>query len=741
VSKISKGILVRQSKVFSNKVFSDKVFAATKFKMDKGGPMTTPFKLANGAVMISTEAPGGVYTATQLKKIASLCDGQVALVKATEDQRLALAVSQENAEHVAQELQMTGLGIRHYQDGLHQPTACLGELCPDKEQDALTTAVEISTKLAEVETKSCLKIGVNGCSKCCVPCHTLDISVIGDSSGYKMHLGGKNSVVPEMATFMAEGVPAEEVSNLIASVISIYNQHNQGDESLQNVIERIGATEFIQALAPYSQDAAGGGTDPFETVASGPTSNDLPNNDDTGANTDANTDANTETSSELNTADELFESSSDTQEELAPIAMEPETFPEDLPEDQVFDATQSAELDEQPGETEAVAASEESELSVNNISDSDIQAMSLDEILDEHVPTNENQLNKHSAEEPHVVDLNFEEISPSMGSATKALATDISINVESDFSPDIEMQPEIIEEGPTNDDQAMVAVESTNDTHLSDSNDSELTNIELHEAELIEEPQAHLGTEGTETTDTTDTTHTTEASNLSTNPDRAVTSATSTSTPAEEETTSVDEDAFEDKISASIKAQEEFNDVSDDSDNRINALDAIAASAMALDDDADQVENIADDHLHGTDENDIEILDYDAAIAQQKDYEEELNIPEYEEAHLPLSEMVKSQTKTLLDDGDDGDDTNSFLENETHQNADSKSWHIAGVDIDTKGSPILTFSNGVELTISNNTVARGHLTIGGQTIKLNDSKQGLEVSIEGMKLVVPRSAA
>jgi hypothetical protein len=220
------------------------------------------FKLKNGSILLSTEAPGGIYNASQLKKIASLCDGEAVVVKATEDQRLALLVQPAMASTVAEELKSIGLGIRHYQDGLHQPVSCVGEMCEDHEQDALGSALDISAEIEGLMLTSPLKIGINGCAKCCVPCHTLDISIVGDTSGYRISLGGKNSQLPEIASFVADGVPPEEMPRLIRSIIDIYKQEAVANETLQEVIERDGPGKFIQALAPWSQDAAGG-ADPF----------------------------------------------------------------------------------------------------------------------------------------------------------------------------------------------------------------------------------------------------------------------------------------------------------------------------------------------------------------------------------------------------------------------------------------------------------------------------------------------
>src|SRR5690606_16859047 len=123
--------------------------------------------------------------------------------------------------------------IRHYQWGLHQPVSCIGALCPHHVQDSLSSAMELTDALAGIELTTPLKIGFNGCARACVPTHTLDISVIADGSGYRVNLGGKNSQIPEMAMFMAEGVPADKIVGLLTKVIDVYREYAQDDESLQ----------------------------------------------------------------------------------------------------------------------------------------------------------------------------------------------------------------------------------------------------------------------------------------------------------------------------------------------------------------------------------------------------------------------------------------------------------------------------------------------------------------------------
>ncbi|MEZ4742216.1 MAG: hypothetical protein R3B45_07200 [Bdellovibrionota bacterium] len=227
--------------------------------------MGTAFKLKNGSILLSTEAPGGIYNSEQLKEIAALCDQELALVKVTEDQRLALFVSEDRAGEISQKLELSGLGIRNYRQGLHQPTSCVGELCPEHKQDAQGAAMSMTSEIGDIQINNPLRIGINGCATCCVPCHTLDISIVGDDSGYRISIGGKNTQLPEMATFLAEGVPAEELSGLVRTIIELYRDNAEGEETLQDLLERKGTAEFVEALSPYSQDAAADG-DPFAAL-------------------------------------------------------------------------------------------------------------------------------------------------------------------------------------------------------------------------------------------------------------------------------------------------------------------------------------------------------------------------------------------------------------------------------------------------------------------------------------------
>ncbi len=219
--------------------------------------MGTPFKLKNGSVALSVEVPGGLYNSAHLKKLAALSEQHSMIIKATEDQRLALFVVPELVDTIAKELASGGLAVRDYQDGVHQPVACLGALCPESKQDALKASLDITEALAGIEGTAPLKVGINGCAACCVPCHTLDIAIVGSEDGYRISLGGKQMVVPELASFAGEAIPAAELVDKVKAVVDAWKENAQPGERMQAVIERAGMAPFIKALAPYSGDAGG----------------------------------------------------------------------------------------------------------------------------------------------------------------------------------------------------------------------------------------------------------------------------------------------------------------------------------------------------------------------------------------------------------------------------------------------------------------------------------------------------
>ncbi len=217
--------------------------------------MSLDFKLTNGQYFISTETAGGLYNAMQLRKLADLCDEHDSIVKATEDQRLALFVAEGNVDATVQSLKTMGLSTRPYQSGIHQPVACVGELCPFSQQDALGLATDLSNLKFDSSKTNALKIGINGCGKMCVATQTMDIAITGDEHGYRISLGGKTTAIAEVAMLAAESVPAEEIPQITQKIIELFQEQAHEGETLHELMERIGTAPVFSCLGSYSQDS------------------------------------------------------------------------------------------------------------------------------------------------------------------------------------------------------------------------------------------------------------------------------------------------------------------------------------------------------------------------------------------------------------------------------------------------------------------------------------------------------
>lgn len=223
--------------------------------MFNGGLMENSFKATNDTLVMVVEAVGGMYHPAQLVLLANLCDEKSMISKITEDQRIAIFVKNVDVKEVSKLIISSGLKVRAYQQGLHQPVTCIGGLCPFHKQDALKDGIKLSQDLAGLQVSHAVRIGINGCETACVPSQTLDFSIMGTEGGYNIFLGGKNSHLAEMASLSAEGVPAEELSKHVKDILNIYTKQAQTDESFHENIERIGSSPYLDSLSPYSQNA------------------------------------------------------------------------------------------------------------------------------------------------------------------------------------------------------------------------------------------------------------------------------------------------------------------------------------------------------------------------------------------------------------------------------------------------------------------------------------------------------
>ncbi len=231
------------------------------------------FELKNGNLFVLAEAAGGVYNGSQLRLICEVADDVSVFLKVTEDQRIGFMVPKDKLLELHGKLSKSGILLKHYRNhSILSPKACLGELCPKCEQDALGDAIEISPILNEKfkDSFTALTIGMNGCAIACVASATDDIHIVGDSKGYNIFVGGKISGEPKLAEFVAEGIPRPKIGEAIAIILEAYSQNKQDGESVSDVVTRLGIATFKDAiekgglLSTVPQEASAAEEEPLE---------------------------------------------------------------------------------------------------------------------------------------------------------------------------------------------------------------------------------------------------------------------------------------------------------------------------------------------------------------------------------------------------------------------------------------------------------------------------------------------
>ena len=706
--------------------------------------MARAFNLKNGTILLSTEAPGGLYNAAQLKAIASLCDDDVAIVKATEDQRIALFVKEGEAEKVAAELKGIGLGIRNYQDGLHQPVTCVGELCPDHEQDALGSAMELTKALAAIELSTPLKIGLNGCGRCCVPCHTFDISIVADGYGYRISLGGKNSQIPEMASFIAEQVPGNKLVDLVTQVVSLYKEklNEDEEESLQDVIDRCGSSDFIKALAPYSQDAADDG-DPFGSTIDDSSSeleveepvdveDDLGNleesSDDFGEPEDLETSEDLEVSHEMESSGDLemsndLESSDDLETSDDLESSDELEVADDLDDADGLEVSDDLEpLDDlETSEDLKVSGEEQSEEAGGSEDLDDADEFEDSDDLEE---LEETGISMESDEDK-------DELSASSVDGGGELEDEVPLDAE-DSSP--------IEDVPINDSLDAEPDEVPIDSGSLDAVEDEVVAIESDEESQDEAIEEHTEVDGEpenqevvleESDDLEDLEELEMSGDLET----------------EENFDSSEEDAFEQKINEGIqddlkwRSQEEIDDNAGDRSRAMDMMEAEPESmAEGVNNEVDDVEDLEDledlDDVEDLEE--LEELDEAEFDSVADDLEEIVDEPGGEAEVDDVADSLDSlpdETISERKESIEADLSASHLPSNS-----SPGIHIEGVSLADDGSVHLNFSGGAYVSVPTSGLSPQNINFAGNVIEVKDAGEGVEVVVGAFQFFLPKNS-
>ena len=222
---------------------------------------TADHKIASyRAVFISLKAPDsppGDITDTQLDAIADLSDQySFGEIRTTHRQNLVLAdVKQADLYELWQNLSTLNLATPNI--GTITDIIC----CPGLDFCSLANAgsIGITKQINEViddqdyiHDLGDIKINISGCMNGCAHQSVGHIGILGvDKKGvewYQITLGGSSENEAAIGKRLGPAVAKEHVVNVISTILDVYIQQRQEEESFLNTVNRVGITPFKEQV-------------------------------------------------------------------------------------------------------------------------------------------------------------------------------------------------------------------------------------------------------------------------------------------------------------------------------------------------------------------------------------------------------------------------------------------------------------------------------------------------------------
>lgn len=165
-------------------------------------------------------------------------------IEYTPNHYVLLRVMTKEPQAIAAQLERAGLLVQPIGDVV-QVKAC--DFCNGEKSQSIPQADEIAERFAGLAMPKELKIGFAGCAMACYGSVHEDIAVIYRRGKFDLFLGGKTiGRNAHAAQPVAEGIPAEELVEEVARVLSIYKEQGYPDERFHKFFKRVGTVAGYQ---------------------------------------------------------------------------------------------------------------------------------------------------------------------------------------------------------------------------------------------------------------------------------------------------------------------------------------------------------------------------------------------------------------------------------------------------------------------------------------------------------------
>lgn len=217
----------------------------------------------NSSGVLRVSVPGGNFTGSQIRQFAALVSQHGLSLRTTPEQEFLLRdIPAEQLSTIKSSLLQAGLLPSNPATRI---TACPGSsACSNAFTNSRALAQVIFQKFGEAQSTNStepLRIRVSGCTNACTLHVIGDIGLEGLAQrrdetlipAYRLRLGGhSHQQCPRLATDFGI-VPARRVADCVSDVVMLYSRERRANESLSEVIERIGNEPFAALVKAHQQ--------------------------------------------------------------------------------------------------------------------------------------------------------------------------------------------------------------------------------------------------------------------------------------------------------------------------------------------------------------------------------------------------------------------------------------------------------------------------------------------------------
>lgn len=190
------------------------------------------------------------FTARQMALLAEIA-GDEGELEYTPDHQIVLRVPCADPEELVGRLRDERLIVMPIGD-VFKVKAC--DFCNMEKDDAVPVAEHLQVVLGGLQAPKETSIALNGCGMACYGAVLEDIGIVYRKGGYDLFLGGKKfGRNAHAAQPVAEGIPGEQITDIVENVIAEYKAKGHPNERFHKFFKRVGVVAgFCHEDAPVA---------------------------------------------------------------------------------------------------------------------------------------------------------------------------------------------------------------------------------------------------------------------------------------------------------------------------------------------------------------------------------------------------------------------------------------------------------------------------------------------------------